>query len=145
MTVHESSIRRNARIYGEYLGKRYKDADVVWIIGGDRAVNSREKREIWCSLGEGLRAGDEGQHLMTFHPRGGDDQISTSSTVFPNDDPLLDFNMRQNGHFNGTPTWARIASDYALVPVKPVIDGEPIYEDHPIGFEAVEIRIFDGF
>ena len=120
------------------LGKRYKDADLIWIIGGDRAVNSREKRKIWCSLGEGLRAGDEGQHLMTFHPRGGDDQISTSSTVFPNDDPLLDFNMRQNGHFNGTPTWARIASDYASVPVKPVIDGEPIYEDHPIGFEAAK-------
>jgi hypothetical protein len=130
--------RRNARIYGEYLGKRYKDADLVWIIGGDRAVNSREKRKIWCSLGEGLRAGGEGQHLMTFHPRGGDDQISTSSTVFPNDDPLLDFNMRQNGHFNGTPTWARIAGDYASVPVKPVIDGEPIYEDHPIGFEAAK-------
>ena len=128
--------RRNARIYGEYLGQRYKDADLVWIIGGDRAVDNREKRKIWYSLGEGLRIGDERRHLMTFHPRGGDDQISTSATVFPNDDPLLDFNMRQNGHFIGTATWARIASDYARVPVKPVIDGEPIYEDHPIGFDA---------
>ena len=128
--------RWNARIYGESLGKRYQDAELVWIIGGDRAVDSPEKSEIWRSLGEGLRTGDEGRHLMTFHPRGGDDQISSSSTVFPNDDPLLDFNMRQNGHFNGTPTWARIASDYKLVPVKPVIDGEPIYEDHPIGFDA---------
>src|SRR6201994_3759504 len=58
--------RQNARIYGEYLGKRYRDAAVVWIIGGDRAVDSQEKREIWSSLGEGLRAGDEGQHLVTF-------------------------------------------------------------------------------
>jgi hypothetical protein len=130
--------RRNARIYGEFLGERYKNADLVWIIGGDRAVDDREKRGTWRSLGEGLRAGDNGQHLLTFHPRGGDDQISTSATVFPNDDPLLDFNMRQNGHFNGTATWARIASDYARTPVKPVIDGEPIYEDHPIGFEAVK-------
>jgi hypothetical protein len=130
--------RRNARIYGEFLGERYKDADLVWIIGGDRAVDDREKRGTWRSLGEGLRAGDNGQHLLTFHPRGGDDQISTSATVFPNDDPLLDFNMRQNGHFNGTATWARIASDYARTPVKPVMDGEPIYEDHPIGFEAAK-------
>jgi Protein of unknown function (DUF4038)/Putative collagen-binding domain of a collagenase len=130
--------RRNARIYGEFLGDRYKSADLVWIIGGDRAVDDREKRGIWRSLGEGLRAGDNGRHLLTFHPRGGDDQISTSATVFPNDDPLLDFNMRQNGHFNGTATWARIASDYARTPVKPVLDGEPIYEDHPIGFEAAK-------
>jgi len=129
---------RNARIYGEFLGKRYKNADVVWIIGGDRAVDDREKREIWRSLGEGLRAGDDGLHLLTFHPRGGDDQISTSSNVFPNDDPFLDFNMRQNGHFNATPTWARIGRDYALAPMKPVIDGEPIYEDHPIGFDAAK-------
>jgi hypothetical protein len=130
--------RSNARIYGEFLGKRYQGADLVWIIGGDRLVDNQEKREIWRALGEGLRAGDEGRHLMTFHPRGGDDVISTSSNVFPNDDPLLDFNMRQNGHFNGTPTGARIASDYSLVPVKPVLDGEPIYEDHPIGFDAAK-------
>ena len=130
--------RRNARIYGEYLGQRYRDADVIWILGGDRVVDDVEKLEIWRSLGEGLRAGDQGRHLMTFHPRGGDEHISTSATVCPNDDPLLDFNMRQDGHFNGTPTWARIASDYARVPVKPVIDGEPIYEDHPIGFEAAK-------
>ena len=130
--------RRNARIYGEYLGERYRDADVIWILGGDRVVDDQEKLEIWRSLGEGLRAGDQGRHLVTFHPRGGDEHISTSATVFPNDDLLLDFNMRQDGHFNGTPTWARIASDYARVPVKPVIDGEPIYEDHPIGFEAAK-------
>jgi len=130
--------RRNAGIYGKFLGQRFRDAGVVWIIGGDRAVDDLEKREIWRSLGEGLRAGDEGRHLMTFHPRGGDDQISTSSNVFPNSDPLLDFNMRQNGHFNATPTWARTANDYALAPVKPVIDGEPIYEDHPIGFDAAK-------
>jgi hypothetical protein len=130
--------RRNARIYGEYLGERYRDADVIWILGGDRVVDDHEKLEIWRSLGGGLRAGDQGRHLMTFHPRGGDEHISTSARVFPNDDPLLDFNMRQDGHFNGTPTWARIASDYALVPAKPVIDGEPIYEDHPIGFDAAK-------
>jgi Protein of unknown function (DUF4038)/Putative collagen-binding domain of a collagenase len=130
--------RRKARMYGKFLGKRYKDAEVVWILGGDRVVDNRQKLGIWRSLGEGLRTGDEGRHLMTFHPRGGDDQVSTSSNVFPNDDPFLDFNMRQNGHFNATSTWARIASDYALVPPKPVIDGEPIYEDHPIGFDAAK-------
>ena len=27
-------------------------------------------------------------------------------------------------------------SDYARTPVKPVLDGEPIYEDHPVSFDA---------
>jgi hypothetical protein len=127
---------KNAWVYGEFLGKRYSNADIVWILGGDRSVDDAEKRKIWRALGEGLLAGDQGRHLVTFHPPGGNDRVSTSSSVFPNSDPFLDFNMRQDGHFNGTPTWARIASDYELIPAKPVIDGEPIYEDHPIGFDS---------
>jgi len=26
----------NAKIYGEYLGKRYKNKPIIWILGGDR-------------------------------------------------------------------------------------------------------------
>lgn len=126
----------NARVYGEVLGRRYRHADLVWIIGGDRLADDNEKRQIWRSLAEGLRAGDSGTHLVTFHPRGGDDVVSTSAHPFPNADPLLDFNMRQNGHGDHTKIWQRIADDYAREPVKPVIDGEPLYEDHPIGFDA---------
>jgi Protein of unknown function (DUF4038)/Putative collagen-binding domain of a collagenase len=128
--------RENARAFGEILGRRYRHADLVWIIGGDRFVDDDDKRQIWRSLAEGLRVGDAGTHLVTFHPRGGDDVESTSSHAFPNTDPLLDFNMRQNGHGDRTKTWQRIAGDYAREPVKPVLDGEPLYEDHPIGFDA---------
>ena len=46
--------------------------------------------------------------------------------------------MRQNGHGDHTKTWSRIFSDYSLQPVKPVLDGEPLYEDHPISFNAAE-------
>lgn len=48
----------------------------------------------------------------------------------------LDFNMRQNGHtpeFNGT--YFRMTDDYNRRPDKPLIDGEPIYEDHPVAFD----------
>jgi uncharacterized protein DUF4038/collagenase-like protein with putative collagen-binding domain len=55
--------------------------------------------------------------------------------LIPN--PMLDFNMRQNGHGDRTKVWQRIADDYAREPVKPVLDGEPLYEDHPIGFDSV--------
>ena len=45
--------------------------------------------------------------------------------------------MRQNGH--GTEFTGRYDNtkrDYDLEPTKPVIDGEPIYEGHPISFNA---------
>jgi len=128
----------NARIYGEFLGARYREADLVWILGGDRSVDSVEQFAIWRALATGLRTGDEGNHHVTFHPRGGDDLISTSSLPFPNGDPLLDFNMRQNGHFDTTKTWARISADYSKSPNKPVLDGEPLYEDHPLCFRSID-------
>jgi hypothetical protein len=126
----------NAHQFGEIIGRRYQDADLVWIIGGDRFVDDLNKRKIWQAMARGLRSGDAGAHLITFHPRGGDDLVSSSSHFFPNADPFLDFNMRQNGHADRTKTWQRIADDYAREPAKPVLDGEPIYEDHPIAFDA---------
>ena len=73
---------------------------------------------------------------MSFHPRGG----ATSSTWFHND-PWLDFNMQQDGH-NPPATaksWEKIAADYNRTPVKPVLDGEPLYEDHPLAFRGKEL------
>jgi Protein of unknown function (DUF4038)/Putative collagen-binding domain of a collagenase len=122
----------NARRYGEWLGRRYKDAAVIWIVGGDRPVETDAHREIIRAMARGLRAGDEGAHLMTLHPPG----ANSSSTWF-HDDDWLDFNMRQNGHvteFTGRYDQTRV--DYDRVPTKPVLDGEPIYEDHPVSFDA---------
>ena len=69
---------------------------------------------------------------MTFHPPGG----SGSSQWF-HDEDWLDFNMRQNGHmaaYNGR--YDQTRADYERTPVKPVLDGEPIYEGHPIEFDS---------
>jgi hypothetical protein len=122
----------NAEIYGEWLGRRYKDAALVWILGGDRPVDTDARMAIIRAMARGLRAGDGGAHLMTLHPPGG----NGSSTWFHNDD-WLDFNMRQNGHspeYTGRYDQTRV--DYDRLPAKPVIDGEPIYEDHPVSFNA---------
>src|SRR5215510_4195176 len=122
----------NARSYGEWLGRRYKDAGVIWILGGDRPIESDGQRDIIRALAHGLRAGDGGAHLITFHPPG----CNGSSTWF-HDEEWLDFNMRQNGHGTEfTPCYAGTRADYDRTPVKPVIDGEPTYEDHPIAFDA---------
>jgi Protein of unknown function (DUF4038)/Putative collagen-binding domain of a collagenase len=125
----------NAEQYGEWLGRRYRDAGIVWILGGDRPIEIEAHREIIRAMARGLRRGDGGAHLMTLHPPGG----QGSSTWF-HDDDWLDFNMRQNGHgpeFTGRYDLTR--ADYDRTPLKPVVDGEPIYEGHPISFDAKKL------
>lgn len=129
----EIFTRENAKAYGKILGQRYKDAAIIWILGGDRPVENETHKAIIRAMAVGLREGDGGSHLMTFHPTGG----QGSSSVFHNDD-WLDFNMRQNGHNTEFGAYAATKRDYDLKPAKPVIDGEPIYEDHPIAFKAPE-------
>ena len=127
---------RNAQTYGEFLGRRFGKKGIIWILGGDRTATGFE--ETWRALARGVANGVSGSEnydavLMSFHPRGGE----TSSTWFHND-RWLDFNMHQTGHglAEKVTSWARIAADYARTPVKPVIDGEPLYEDHPLAFRA---------
>ncbi len=122
----------SAESYGEWLGRRYREAGLIWILGGDRNVDTDEQLEIIRGMARGIRRGDGGAHLMTFHPPGG----NGSSTWFHQDD-WLDFNMRQNGHVpEFTGRYDSTRQDYDRTPIKPVIDGEPIYEDHPVSFNA---------
>lgn len=127
--------RQNAEGYGKWLGARYRDAAVVWILGGDRRVETDEHREILRAMARGLRAGDGGAHLMTLHPPGG-----AGSSQWFHEEEWLDFNMRQNGHVaEYTGRYEQTRADFDRVPVKPVLDGEPIYEDHPVSFRANEL------
>jgi hypothetical protein len=126
----------NAESYGQFLGKRYGAKGVIWVLGGDRTPTGFEPT--WRALAKGIAIGVSGREdysalLMSFHPRGG----QTSSTHFHNDE-WLDFNMWQTGHglAETVKSWEKIAADYNLTPTKPVIDGEPLYEDHPLAFRA---------
>jgi YD repeat-containing protein len=121
----------NAEIFGEWIGKRYRERPVIWILGGDRNIETEEHRAIIEAMARGVRRGDGGAHLMTFHPQGGE-----SSSSWFHDADWLDFNLRQNGHQVNFAAYAGTRRDYDRTPVKPVIDGEPLYEDHPIEFEA---------
>jgi hypothetical protein len=123
---------QSAAVYGQWLGRRYKHKAIIWILGGDRPVETERHREIIRAMARGLSEGDGGTHLKTFHPPGG----NGSSTWWHNDD-WLDFNMRQNGHaVEFTGRYDQTRADYDRRPVKPVLDGEPIYEDHPVSFNA---------
>jgi len=125
----------NARIFGKFLGERYKSSsNIIWIVGGDRPIDSDIHREIVVEMAKGLREGDSGNHLISFHPTGGN-----GSAQYFHAESWLDFNMRQNGHSNSyTERYRMTLNDYNLEPAKPVFDGEPIYEDHPINFKPDE-------
>jgi hypothetical protein len=124
--------RENAAVYGEWLGRRYRDRDLLWILGGDRRVENDEQRAVIEAMAAGLRRGDGGAHLITFHPPGG-----SGSAQWFHDADWLDFNMRQNGHVaEFTGRYDQTRGDYDRTPVKPVLDGEPLYEDHPLAFNA---------
>ncbi|WP_322508035.1 glycoside hydrolase family 140 protein [Anaerolinea sp.] len=117
----------NARVYGNFLGERYRRfKNVVWILGGDRSAEGYVA--VWKSLAEGIIEGLGHKPLMTYHPMGG---FSSSKWLHQQD--WLSMNMLQSGHvLLDAPNWEMIARDLALQPVKPVLDGEPNYEDHPI-------------
>ncbi len=60
----------NARSYGAFVGRRYADQPIIWILGGDRPIESEDHRAIIRAMAEGLREGDGGRNLMTFHTWG---------------------------------------------------------------------------
>ncbi len=125
----------NAEAYGRWLGARYRETGIIWILGGDRAVENDRHRQIIRAMAKGLRAGDGGNHLMTFHPTG-----AAGSSQWFHEDDWLDFNMRQNGHVaEYTGRYSQTRADYDRTPAKPVLDGEPIYEDHPVSFDAPKL------
>lgn len=121
----------NARVYGEFLGQRYRGKGILWILGGDRPIENEQHLQIWRAMAEGLRRGDQGEHLITYHPMGGQ-----SSSEWLHNEPWLDFNMLQSGHgARHLANYAMIERDYRRRPIKPCMDGEPRYENHPINWE----------
>jgi hypothetical protein len=125
----------NAYTYGKFLGERYREApNVVWVLGGDWPAGPQI--EIWDAMAKGLGEGDSGKHLITYHPRG-----QQTSSTWLHHRQWLDFNMVQTGHqapsFN---VYDWIMNDYMLEPAKPVVNGEPAYEDIGIWFNPVNPR-----
>jgi hypothetical protein len=89
----------------------------------------------------GLKEGDGGAHLITYHPRG-----PGRSAEFLHQAEWLDFNMCQSSHgAHDHDNGLFIEHDYRLEPPKPTLDGEPRYETIPVGFYHKEISRHDRF
>jgi len=136
-----------AKRYGRFLAERYKDnPNIVWMIGGD--IQGDVKTDVWDALATTIKSIDH-NHLMTFHPRG----RYTSARWF-NDREWLDFNMFQSGHRRygqrrgdkeypipdntEEDNWQYVDSAWKYKPLKPVLDGEPIYEEIPQGLHDAD-------
>jgi hypothetical protein len=115
---------RNARTYGRWLGARYKNApNVIWVNGGDRIATGFE--EVYRELARGLREGDAGAHLITYHPCGW-----RSSSQYFHEDQWLDFNMIETWT-EWSKIYPAVIADSLLTPRKPVVLGEGAYENGP--------------
>jgi len=130
---------QNAEWYGTWLGKRYKNfKNIIWIIGGDR-LGGDLNYPIWDAMGKAIRKADK-NHLITFHPMG-----ERSSGEWFHNCEWLDFNMAQTSHCQKDyAIYERILiKDYNRFPVKPCLDGEPRYENHPICWQPDSLGWFD--
>ncbi|NDJ75674.1 MAG: DUF4038 domain-containing protein [Chloroflexi bacterium] len=123
----------NAYEYGKLLGARWRDeTNLIWILGGDRPPvwdSGENYFDVWRAMAQGLDDGTGRCDFKTYHPNGGG-----STSQWLHDEPWLDMHMMQSGHGSGhdVPVWEWVEHDYALVPVRPTLDGEPNYEDHPV-------------
>lgn len=131
---------KNAYLYGKWIGERYKDyPNIIWIIGGDR-LGGGKNYKIWEALACGIKSVDK-NHLMSFHPIG-----EHSSSEWFHEEKWLDFNMAQTGHRQQDYAIYEkiIKRDYDKFPVKPCMDSEPRYENHPISWEPDSLGWFDS-
>ncbi len=132
----------NAFSYGQFLGARFQNQTVIWLLGGDREFLTDAHRELTRQMARGIREGDGGRNLITVHPASHE-----SSSLHFHDQDWLDFSMWQTGHhYFDEITNQFIAIDYHRKPAKPVLDGEPCYEDHPAWKMATEPKpYFDDY
>jgi hypothetical protein len=137
----------NARTYGRWIGDRYKSkTNIIWVLGGDRNPRDQKDVAVWRAMAEGIAEGVGGNDkaLITFHPQPNAIEDAGSAKWF-HTDAWLDFNMFQTGHCRENNVWDRIQVAYNKTPVKPVLDGETLYEDHPVCFNAKDLGISSAF
>jgi hypothetical protein len=120
----------NAEAYGTFIGARYHDKRVIWVLGGDHSAEGEQ--DIWRKMAQGIAIGATRQEnykifLMTYHPYAGDG----SATYFKDDD-WLSFDMLQGGHcLRYDQRRDMLTTAYDESPTRPFLDGEPLYAAHP--------------
>jgi hypothetical protein len=134
----------NALFYGRWLGNRYKNRkNIIWILGGDRNPENDTALKIWRSMAAGIveGTGGKGNALISYHPQPNEQ----GSGQYFYQDEWFSFNMFQNGHCRNTPVYNKIYAAWLRTPAKPVLDGEPLYEDHPVCFNVNDLGTSNAY
>lgn len=120
----------NAYIYGKWLGTRYRHTwNIIWMLGGDRPLVTAEHIAIIDRMAAGLRDGDGGAHLITFHPPG-----DSCSTDYLADRPYIDIHSAQSSHADAAYRSFELMQTMHAASDKPFMDSESRYEDMPAFF-----------
>ena len=126
----------NAKLYGQWIGNRYKNkTNIIWIMGGDRNPRNASDVAIFSAMAEGIMDATNGRAIISFHPQ----PCAMGSSEWFHKSNWLAFNMFQTGHCRDKAVYEQISAAYNLRPIKPVMDAEPIYEDHPVCFNAKDL------
>lgn len=123
--------RRQAFNLAHYMGARYAGNHIVWIVAGDEGYQTPEQVAYWGDFARILHTASGRRHLATAHPKG----YTASYDYFPQTTEWLDFHMYQSSHIIGNSyPWSAGQKGAQLTPQKPLINGEPCYEDIPDRF-----------
>ena len=139
VTTMQLFTKDSAKIYGRFLGDRYKAyPHIIWILGGDgdiSNVNTVQSKIVYRAMAEGLVQGMTGQPaiwnvasplwdqvLIIIHDR-------YPSHVNFNDDAWLKLNLMRGSETAGG-LYERTLDSYYNSPTRPVLLGEAYYEGY---------------
>ncbi|MEP7277877.1 MAG: glycoside hydrolase family 140 protein [Bacteroidota bacterium] len=133
---------QNAAVFARWLAKRYKDkTNIIWILGGDRVPRNESDIAIWRAMGMAIMKETGGRAIISYHSQ----PNLTGSAAWFSKEPWFAFNIFQNGHCRDVDNYEKILDAWNSLPALPVIDAEPIYEDHPVCFNAKDLGISSAY
>ena len=115
-----------AGVFGRWLAARYAAYGLVWLVSGDSDYESAYAAQVYSAAAHAILEGSPTGALMTAHLNGG---LSTPKNL--HDAGWLNFHMYQSSHHLDSHLTAQrySAEDRALLPIRPVLNGEPAYEN----------------
>lgn len=129
-------------VFGTWLANRYKNRkNIIWIVGGDRTPINKRLEDIWRALGNAILKATDNKAIISFHTQ----PNALGSAEWFHHDAWISFNMFQTGHCRDDKVYDKISTVYNMQPYKPVIDGEPIYEDHPVCFNPWDLGLSNAY
>ena len=104
------------------------------MLGGDNYPQSQDLA-MWRAMGEAILKVTNGKAVISYHSKPNE----LGSAEWFRNESWFSFNSFQNGHCRDEPVYNRMQASYIAQPVKPEIDIEPIYEDHPVCFNVKDL------